>query len=184
LNLARLITGGKSMPFKPKRIVTGHDEEGNSIILMNGEAPNSRLLTAAGGLQRTELWETKFFPVDNSGSADAAEHTNTFEPAPQGTMFRTVEYPPDSVRLKNLDPAAHFGEAADRSGKRHPGMHKTHTIDYAIVLSGEIYAVMEKGEALLRAGDCLVQRGTNHAWSNRSEVPCVVAFVMISALPL
>jgi hypothetical protein len=172
------------MPFKPKRIVTGHDEHGNSIILMNGEAPNSRLLASAGGLQRTELWETKSFPVDNSGDADGAEHTNTFSPTPQGTMFRIVEYPPDSVRLKTLDPAAHFGGAADHGGKRHPGMHKTNTIDYAIVLAGEIYAVMDKGEALLRAGDCLVQRGTNHAWSNRSEEPCVVAFVMIAANPM
>jgi quercetin dioxygenase-like cupin family protein len=63
-------------------------------------------------------------------------------------------------------------------------MHKTDTIDYAIVVSGEIYAVMEKGEVLLRAGDSLIQRGTNHAWSNRTEEPCVVAFVMVSAKPV
>lgn len=172
------------MPFKPKRIVTGHDEQGNSIIVMNSEAPNSRILAAAGGLRRTELWETKSFPVDNRGNADSAEHTSTFSPAPRGTMFRIVEYPPDSVRLKTLDPTAHFGAAADHSGNRHPGMHKTDTIDYAIVLSGEIYAVLDKDEALLRAGDCLIQRGTNHAWSNRSEEPCVVAFVMIAANPI
>jgi quercetin dioxygenase-like cupin family protein len=69
----------------------------------------------------------------------------------------------------------------DPDASRHPGMHKTGTVDYAIVLSGEIYAVMDKGETLLRAGDTLVQRGTNHAWSNRSETPCLVAFVLVSA---
>lgn len=172
------------MPFKPRRIVTGHDANGRSIILMDGEAPNSRLLAAAGGLQRTELWETTSFPVDNGGNRDGAADTSSFAPAPNGTMFRIVEYPPDAVRLKSLDPSAHFGHAAAAGGKRHPGMHKTETIDYAIVLSGEIYAVMEQGETLMRAGDCLVQRGTNHAWSNRSNDPCVVAFIMIAALPL
>jgi mannose-6-phosphate isomerase-like protein (cupin superfamily) len=172
------------MPAKHRRVVTGHDADGNSIILFDGYAPNSRLLTAAGGLQRTELWETASAPADNNGNEDAAERTSTLEPHLGGSIFRIVEYPPDSVRLKTLDPDAHFGGAADRSGARHRGMHKTNTIDYAIILSGEIYVVMEKGEVLLKAGDCLIQRGTNHAWSNRTEQPCLVAFIMISSLPL
>lgn len=172
------------MTFKPRRVVTGHDAQGNSIILTDSEAPNSRTLVAAGGLQRTELWETRAFPPSNAGVADGAEHTNTLAPVKDGTMFRIIEFPPDSERLKNFDPSAHFGRAADQSGKRHPGMHKTDTIDYVVVLSGEVYAVMDKGEVLLRAGDSLVQRGTNHAWSNRSNKPCVIAFVMISAEPL
>ena len=67
---------------------------------------------------------------------------------------------------------------------RHPGMHRTDTVDYAVVVSGEIWAVMDEGETLLRAGDCLVQRGTSHAWSNRSDRPCRVAFVLVSARPL
>jgi len=62
-------------------------------------------------------------------------------------------------------------------------MHRTRTLDYAIVLSGEIWAVLDEGEVLLRAGDCLVQRGTNHAWSNRSDVPCTIAFVLVAAAP-
>jgi quercetin dioxygenase-like cupin family protein len=74
--------------------------------------------------------------------------------------------------------------AMDPDASRHPGMHKTATVDYAIVLSGEIYAVMDEGETLLRAGDTLVQRGTNHAWSNRSETPCLVAFILVSASPV
>jgi quercetin dioxygenase-like cupin family protein len=64
---------------------------------------------------------------------------------------------------------------------RHPGMHKTNTLDYAVVLSGEIYAVMDEDEVLLNAGDCLIQRGTNHAWSNRTDQPCRIAFVLVDA---
>ena len=63
-------------------------------------------------------------------------------------------------------------------------MHKTPTVDYVIVLSGEIYAVMDQGETLLRAGETLVQRGTNHAWSNRSEAPCLVACILVSVSPV
>jgi quercetin dioxygenase-like cupin family protein len=74
--------------------------------------------------------------------------------------------------------------AMDPDASRHPGMHKTTTVDYAIVLSGEIWALMDEGETLLKAGDWLVQRGTNHAWSNRSDRPCLVAFILISARPL
>lgn len=168
----------------PRRVVTGHDAQGRSVILMDGEAPNTRLLTEAGGLVRTELWETASTPADNCGDRDAAVGITKLLPPRGGTVFRVIEYPPDSVRLKNIDPSEHFGPSADRSGTRHPGMHKTDTLDYVLVLSGEIWAVMEQGETLLRAGDTLVQRGTNHAWSNRTEQPCVVAFVMISARPL
>jgi mannose-6-phosphate isomerase-like protein (cupin superfamily) len=105
----------------------------------------------------------------------------------EGSVFRVIEYPPDSVRLKTLDPERFFGgmgtRAADAATRKHPGMHKTDTIDYCVVLSGEIWAVLDEGEVLLRAGDCLVQRGTNHAWSNRSDTPCVIAFVLIAAKP-
>ena len=75
------------------------------------------------------------------------------------------------------------GHAMDQSDARHPAMHKTDTIDYALVLDGEIWALMDEGETLLRAGDCLVQRGTNHAWSNRTDAPCRVAFILVNAHP-
>jgi quercetin dioxygenase-like cupin family protein len=75
-------------------------------------------------------------------------------------------------------------KALDKGNPRHPGFHKTDTIDYAIVLKGEIWALMDEGETLLRQGDVLVQRGTNHAWSNRTEEPAVLAFVLIDAKPV
>ncbi len=175
------------MPKRPRRVVTGHDARGRSVILMDGESPHSFFLEKAGGLQLTELWETRSAPADNSGAKDAAEHERRIEPVNGGSVFRIIEYPPDSVRLKTLDPDAFYSgmgaQAADRAKRRHPGMHKTNTVDYAIVLSGEIWALMDEGEVRLRAGDCLVQRGTNHAWSNRTEKPCVIAFVLVAAKP-
>ncbi|HYS58628.1 MAG TPA: cupin domain-containing protein [Burkholderiales bacterium] len=155
---------------------------------MDGESPYSFFLEKAGGLQLTELWETRSAPADNSGARDAAEHERRIAPVGGGTVFRIIEYPPDSVRLKTLAPDSFFPEmgaqAADKAQRRHAGMHKTNTVDYAIVLSGEIYAVLDESEVLLRAGDCLVQRGTRHAWSNRTEKPCVIAFVLVAAKPL
>jgi mannose-6-phosphate isomerase-like protein (cupin superfamily) len=170
-----------------RRVVTGHDAEGRSVILKDGVSPNSYVLEKAGGLQLTELWETTSSPADNAGGADAAEHERRIEPKGGGTVFRIIAYPPDSVRLKTIKPEEHFSsmgaQAADAATRRHPGMHKTDTVDYAIVLSGEIVAVMDEGEVLLHAGDCLIQRGTSHAWSNRTQEPCVIAFVLVAAKP-
>ena len=158
------------------------------MILMDGESPYSFFLEKAGGLQLTELWETRSSPADNSGANDAAGHERRIEPVGGGTVFRIIEYPPDSVRFATLDPDSFFTEmgaqAADKAERRHPGMHTTHTLDYCVVLSGEIYAVLDEGEVLLRAGDCLVQRGTRHAWSNRTEKPCTIAFVLVAAKSL
>ena len=110
------------------------------------------------------------------------------EPPKNGTVFRVVEFPPDSDppdgrrRRKGFESigAGH----AQASGHADPMMHKTATVDYAVVVKGEIYAVMEKGETLLKAGDVLVQRGTNHSWSVRGNEPCLVAFILVSAEPL
>jgi len=177
------MTAGK----RPRRVVTGHDEKGRAVVLIDGESPHTLFLEKAGGLQLTEIWETRSAPADNAGGRDAADHERRIEPVGGGSVFRIIEYPPDSVRLKTLAPEFFRGmgaRAADAATRRHPGMHKTDTIDYCVVLSGEIWAVLDDGEVLLRAGDCLVQRGTNHAWSNRSDEPCVIAFVLIAAKPV
>jgi mannose-6-phosphate isomerase-like protein (cupin superfamily) len=173
-----------------RRIVTGHNAQGRSVIA--SDAPSRHVLPLLDdppfGL--TDLWVTHGSPADNSGSADAAARLAiTLEPPRGGSIFRVVEFPPDQATVGKLDrkkffEAMHAGEAMDQEGTRHAGMHKTATVDYAIVLSGEIYAVMDEGETLMKAGDCLVQRGTNHAWSNRSHAPCLVAFILISAKAL
>ena len=155
-----------------KRVITGHDAKGRSIVRFEDQPP-TRVLEKGGGLRLTEIWTTGGTPV------------RRIEPDPGCSIFRVIEYPPDSVRLKGIDPEEHFAsmgaQAAAAEKRRHPGMHRTNTIDYAVVLSGEIYAVLDEGETLLSAGDVLVQRGTNHAWSNRSDKPAVIAFVLIDA---
>ncbi len=175
---------------KVRRIVTGHNAQGKSVIASDAPSPHVLSLMDDPPFGMTDLWVTHGTPADNTGSADAAARPAiTLEPPRGGSIFRVVEFPPDRATVGKLDrkklfEAMHAGGAMDHEGARHAGMHKTATVDYAIVLSGEIYAIMDEGETLMRAGDCLVQRGTNHAWSNRSNAPCLVAFILVSAKPL
>ena len=173
--------------LKPiRRIVTGHDAKGKSIIASDGPSPHVLTIPGVPTFGLTNLWVTDGAPADNSGTKDAADRNVVLEPPPSGTIFRVVEFPPDASLAGTFDRKAAFegmgaGHAMDQDASRHPGMHKTSTVDYAIVLSGEIWALVDEGETLMRAGDVLVQRGTNHAWVNRGTQPCRVAFVLIDA---
>jgi quercetin dioxygenase-like cupin family protein len=175
--------------IKPiRRIVTGHDARGRSVITSDGPSPHVLTLPGRPDFALTDLWVSGGAPASNAGSADAAKRRITLEPPTNGTIFRVVEFPPDAA-AGGFDRQAAFramgaGHAMDPDASRHPGMHRTDTVDYAIVLSGEIWALMDEGETLMRTGDTLVQRGTNHAWSNRSDQPCLVAFILVSAGPL
>jgi quercetin dioxygenase-like cupin family protein len=166
-----------------RRIVTGHDIAGRAHVVIDDE-PKAAVLEKAGGLRLTELWTTSETPAAFSTS-DRARRERRIEPDAGGSVFRVIEYPPDAERLAKLKPEEHFAsmgaQASPPDKRQHPGMHKTRTLDYAIVLSGEIYAVLDEGEVLLHAGDVLVQQGTNHAWSNRSDKPATIAFVLIHA---
>ena len=172
-----------------RRVVTGHDAQGRSIIAADGPAPNAKEISPAfPGLAFTELWETTASPASNAGSADAADRPAHLEPNRNGTIFRVVEFPPDAARPKGADSREGFKAigAGHTQDTKHGDamMHKTATVDYAVVVKGEIYAVMEKGETLLKAGDVLVQRGTNHSWSVRGKEPALVAFILVGAEPL
>ena len=175
--------------LKPiRRIVTGHNAQGKSIFVSDGPSPHVLTLPGAGDFGLTNLWVTDRAPASNEGSADAAARTIVLEPPANGTIFRVVEFPPEK-RGGTFDRDAAFSamgadHAMDPDASRHPGMHKTSSVDYAIVLSGEIWALMDEGETLMRAGDTLVQRGTNHAWANRSDAPCLVAFILVNASPV
>jgi len=174
------------MPRRTRLVITGNDNEGKSVILSDGDAQYLRVFERYGGTAVTDLWMTTSMPVDTTRTEDLSNRNFTIEPPSCGTVFRVIEYPPDKVRLANMDREKAFRDmgashAMVKENARHPGMHKTHTVDYAVILSGEIYAVMDEGEVLLKAGDCLVQRGTNHAWSNRTDAPCRIAFVLIDA---
>jgi mannose-6-phosphate isomerase-like protein (cupin superfamily) len=173
-----------------RRVVTGHDAAGRSTFIIDAPSPHVFSRTKGSAIVH-ELWETAGMPADNSGSADAIARGHRLPPPKNGTVFRVIEYPPDSERLAAFaheetlpDDGSGRAAATDRNKPRHAGFHKTATIDYAIVLSGEIYAMMDDGEVLLKTGDVLVQRGTNHAWSNRTNENAVVAFVLVDAEPL
>jgi hypothetical protein len=174
------------MSKQTRRVVTGHNVAGKSIFIVDAPTPHVFQRTKGSAIVH-ELWETTDTPADNRGSDDAIARGHRLPPPKNGSVFRVIEYPPDSERLAALaHETAHpdnsgRAEATDRNNPRHAGFHKTATIDYAIVLSGEIYAMMDEGEVLLKAGDVLIQRGTNHAWSNRTGEPAVVAFVLIDA---
>ena len=172
-----------------RRVVTGHDAQGRSVILFDGPAGSVKEMAPTfPGLALTDFWETTASPASNTGSADAAERPVHLEPNRNGTIFRMVEFPPDATRPTHADAKQGFEAIgaghAQAAGHADPMMHRTATVDYAVVVKGEIYAVMEKGETLLKAGDVLVQRGTNHSWSVRGKEPALVAFILVGAEPL
>jgi hypothetical protein len=175
------------MPHRIRRVVTGHDKDGKSVFVMDGKAPNVLEMASMPGVALTDLWRTRTSPASNSGNADAATGKIKLEPPSEGTILRIVEFPPDSKWRRTADAAKAFasigaGGAPDH-GSGDAMMHATATVDYIIVLKGEIYAILDKGETLLKQGDILIQRGTNHSWSVRTKEPCIVAAVLIGAKP-
>jgi len=173
------------MVWKVRRVVTGHDAQGRSTFIYDGIAPNIKEMESMPGLALTDLWETVTAPADNSGTEDAAARPVRLEPPQSGSIFRIVEFPPVSD-WRGADAAEAFTSinavhAADLKSDD-PMRHKTNTIDYIVVLKGEIYAVLDDGETLLKAGDVLVQRGTVHSWSVRTDAPCIIAAVLVSAI--
>ena len=175
------------MPKPIRRVVTGHDENGKAVVIMDGPATN--VVTSEhrpGG--RTNIWRTTSMPACYGGDRDeaAANVKFTLEPLPGGTNFRISEYPPETEADRNIDASKAFGEvgAAHKlvGGARHPFMHSTDTVDYAIVLEGEITMLLDDEDVVLKAGDVCIQRGTNHAWANRSDKLCRIAFILIDGV--
>ena len=155
----------------PRRVITGHGPDGRSTILFDSEVEP---IATADRVSIAELWSTSEMPASNASSEDAARSSYQLLPDAAGTLLRMFEVLPEPPGTAK----------PGRGAEAHPGFHTTDTVDYIVVLSGEIYAMLEGDEVLLRAGDVLVQRGTNHAWSNRSQAPCLMAAVMIDAQPL
>jgi len=177
-----------------RRIITGFNADGRSCFEEDGPA-EMRALGARKGMFSQHVWGTSAIPCP-VGEPDQSHRAPGIMPPPGGSILHIIDYPPEPsdpeerarfyenvrehVRAAGVNPEP--GQRRFPDGP-HPGMHVTDTIDYAIVLSGEIYAIMEEGETLMTAGDVLIQRGTSHAWSNRSDAPCRVAFVLVEATP-
>lgn len=149
--------------MKPiRRVVTGHAPDGRSRFLFDSTIDAH---PTHAGVSIAELWATSEAPASNASSEDAARQGHRLLPDPRGTLLRIFEVEPQ-------DPDTDLG------------FHTTDSVDYIYVISGEIHALVDEGELLLREGDVLVQRGTHHAWSNRSKAPCRLLAVMIDAEPV
>jgi len=159
-------------------VVTGH-RDGKGVVLYDGPAPN-RKVRQASGVVSTLLWATDESPADIAGGADRAEREIGVPPPARGSLFRVVEFPPGRREMSREAVLKEMG-LAHQPGSAHPGMHKTRSVDYAVVMEGEIDMLLEDSEVHLAAGDVLVQQGTNHAWVNRGSGPCRIAFVLIDA---
>jgi quercetin dioxygenase-like cupin family protein len=144
------------MPLQFRRVVTGHDENGRAVVKIDEMAKN--FTSGRPGATACVVWTTQGFPVDNNGQEDESRR-QTGTTLDNGTVFRVLELAPGSS----------------------PRNHRTDSIDYAVVMSGEIDMELNGSTVHLKAGDVLVQRGTIHNWVNRGSEPCVIAFVLIAA---
>ena len=170
-----------------RRVVTGIDADGKSVILSDGTPPRSAVLEWAAGRKYIDLWHLSGPLRSPADGGDLDGYANLVAP-PGGVHWRTVVLPPDAQLSQAPEDLAKL--AAERDEKlpdwrdhfdpARPGMHCTQTVDFGIVLSGEVWLEVEKGEVHLKAGDCVVQRGTMHAWRNRGDVPCVMSFVLLT----
>jgi mannose-6-phosphate isomerase-like protein (cupin superfamily) len=161
------------------------DEGGNSKVIADGLSPDVRTDPARPGFAATRIWVTDRTPAKIAGVRDTLNLPHTLEPPPGGSVCRVVIFPPDSAwsgKVGAKEVAAYFAAMGSPAASTyaakapHPYMQKTPTLDFCLVLEGEITLVLDTQEVNLKAGDTVVQRGTNHAWSNRSGKPCTIAF--------
>ncbi|GAA5233208.1 cupin domain-containing protein [Verticiella sediminum] len=169
-----------------RRIVTGIDREGRSCIVEDGRSPAERTVEARPGYRVTNLWCTARGAALDADDAIAG-HQGVQPPA-GGTILRVIDVPPEAAdeqarraaveaTFRSMFPDAHRDGTVNAAA--HPGMHQTPTVDYAIVLEGELTAILEADETVMHAGDVLIQRGTQHAWANRSGRPARIAFILV-----
>jgi mannose-6-phosphate isomerase-like protein (cupin superfamily) len=170
-----------------RRVVTGKDATGKAIAMIDSVATTVHRREELG-VTNTLLWVTDSTPADLSNQEDAANKKIGVVAPPGGTIFRVVEFAPErevkadyETRLQIFQGIGLAPEGASREKPRNPAMHRTKTIDYALILSGEIDMLLDDSEIHLKAGEVVIQRGTNHAWVNRGNQPCQIAFVMVDA---
>lgn len=177
------------MSFPPiHRVVTGHAEDGRAVITSNGPLPHVAEITAIPGTVFHEVWCTEGTPAPVDNGPDPTLGALMLPPPRSGTRLRIVDIPPDTQEFL-AQGAARMGEAFSQIGDQaastvkadspHPLMHRTQSVDYGVVLEGELTLVLDDSEVQLRPGSVVIQRGTNHAWANRSGRPCRMLFVLI-----
>lgn len=175
-----------ALPADIRRVVTGHDATGKAVVLFDGPNPNTIVRETTRVVNRL-VWTTPGVPADISGSADRAVEPGAVLPK-GGSAMRIVEFPPmtdaEIAALPASTVAKQFG--SDKPSRyrpaSHPLMHRTDTLDYAIVMAGEIDMLLDEETVHVKAGDVVIQQGTNHAWINTGTETCRIAFVFIEAV--
>lgn len=177
-----------------RRVVTGVNAHGRSYVVSDGLAPNTFQSPDVEGFGSSVAWYSPAGPVSNDGDHDTAAGEIVVPMAPNlgEIIFRVADFPPDEAYGRageeNLFDTITGGDeargGATHSSDKHFWFHKTDSIDFAVVLEGEIWLLLDDAECLLRAGDVVVQRGTAHSWSNRTDRTCRMAFVLLGALPV
>ena len=172
-----------------RRVVTGHDEKGRAVVVSDGPAPSVHVNKNERDWFSVDIWRTHETPAKIDAKAPKpTEGPRRQMPTKNGTVLRINSFPPEADTVRKMTPAdslrafealGNAKAATYGQGGRHPMMHRTESVDYALILSGEITMLLDDEEVLLKAGDVVVQCGTNHAWSNRSNAPCLVAFILI-----
>lgn len=177
------------MSFPPiHRVVTGHDADGKAIFVSNGPLSTIRELESIPGMIFHEVWETRGTPAAVDNGPDPTEGPLSHQAPRHGTIIRFVDFPPDSsylaeaeARMKELFKEVNDVEALTvKPDSPHPMMHRSEAVDYGIVIEGEMTLVLDDSEVLLTPGSVVVQRGTNHAWANRSEKLCRMLYIQIN----
>ena len=168
-----------------RRVVTSLDENGKAIVLFDGENPDCEVRPVRKNVTRV-IWSSASAPAEIQGTEDRGVGYKGTSPQNGGTVFRVIDYPPQTAEAAQLDVNTRMKELEHEAPIRglppsHPFMHRTCSLDYAIVLSGEIDMLLDDSEVHLKAGDVIVQQGTNHAWVNRSNDVCRIAFVLVDA---
>jgi mannose-6-phosphate isomerase-like protein (cupin superfamily) len=172
----------------PRRVVTGHSADGRAVVLFDDRTPN-KVSRAETGIVAHWVWTTDAAPSDVHGTDDTSAPRRGLTPAPGGSIFRIVDFPPTPRDDEGLDHATIseslglHADAGKRAAPRHPLMHATETVDYAIILAGAIEMMLDDEIVSLSAGDVVVQQATNHAWINPGPDVCRIAFVLIDAKP-
>ena len=170
---------------KSVRRIVVIDEQDKSRAIADGPSPDVRTDPARPGFASTRIWVTERTPARIKGVRETLHLPHTLEPPPGGSVCRIVTFPPEAVyrsRVGAKEVRAYFaalgspGASTYSPQAPHPYMQKTRTLDFCLVIEGEITLVLDTEEVQLKAGDTVVQRGTNHVWSNRSDRPCIVAF--------
>ena len=167
-----------------RRVVAGNDDRGIAVVLRDGHSPDVRFDPARPGFAMTRLWVQEATPARARGIRETLQLPHTLEPPPEGSVCRAVEYPPEASFIRTVTPAevrAWFvavgspdALVASDERARHPYMQRTNSLDFCSIFEGEITLLLDNAEVELKTGDQVILRGVSHAWSNRSDKPCIV----------